>query len=229
MTGEQFIAFCTDRPGLGCDSSTGFVLPNGARRSPDASWTLKSRVQQLGAGKRKAFWHLCPDFVIEVKSASDRQHFVQTKMLEYLANGAKLGWLIDPENRSVEIYRLDGNVESRVEIDKTGRRGSSGRLRSRSHPRLGSFRRLRSFHSRSWKASTRSRCRINPARGFKRKGRDACEQLGAATFDSLSLKSTHCRGVAQPGSAPALGAGGREFKSHRPDQSNDKDTTVSRS
>src|SRR5450631_1724617 len=49
-----------DRRGYSCDSSTGFVLPNGARRSPDASWTLKSRVRQLGQGKRKSFWHLCP-------------------------------------------------------------------------------------------------------------------------------------------------------------------------
>ena len=63
-----------DRRGIGCDSSTGFVLPNGARRSPDASWTLKSRVQQLGTGKRKSFWHLCPDFVIEVRSSSACLH-----------------------------------------------------------------------------------------------------------------------------------------------------------
>ena len=107
-----------DRRGYGCDSSTGFVLPNGARRSPDASWTLKSRVQQLGEGKRKAFWHLCPDFVIEVRSDSDRLITVQKKMLEYLEQGAQLGWLIDPESRTVEIYRPGRDVEKRAGLDK---------------------------------------------------------------------------------------------------------------
>src|SRR5271166_5974383 len=111
------------RRGIGCDSSTGFVLPNGARRSPDASWTLKSRVQQLGAGRRKAFWHLCPDFVIEVKSDSDRWKPLQQKMLEYMRQGAHLGWLIDPENKSVEIYRPDGKAEIRAEVDKLAGEG----------------------------------------------------------------------------------------------------------
>ena len=99
-----------------CDSSTGFVLPNGARRSPDASWTLKSRVRKIDTRKRKSFLHLCPDFVIEVRSDSDRLPSVRKKMREYLANGAQLGWLIDPERRSVEIYRPDGQVESRAGI-----------------------------------------------------------------------------------------------------------------
>jgi Uma2 family endonuclease len=108
----------TDRRSYSCDSSTGFVLPNGARRSPDASWTLKSRVQQLGAGKRKAFWHLCPDFVVEVKSDSDRLKPLQEKMLEYLEQGAQLGWLINTESRTVEIYRPKGAVEKRVGMDK---------------------------------------------------------------------------------------------------------------
>ena len=94
-----------DRRGIGCDSSTGFVFPNGARRSPDASWTLKSRVGQLGSRKRQSFWHLCPDFVIEVKSDSDRLKPLQRKMAEYLSQGAQLGWLIDPQNRAVTLYR----------------------------------------------------------------------------------------------------------------------------
>jgi len=112
-----------DRRGVVCDSSTGFVLPNGARRSPDASWTLKSRVQQLGAGRRKAFWHLCPDLVIEVKSDSDRWKPLQQKMLEYMRQGAHLGWLIDPENKSVEIYRPDGKAEIRADVDKLAGEG----------------------------------------------------------------------------------------------------------
>jgi Uma2 family endonuclease len=108
-----------DRRGVVCDSSTGFVLPNGARRSPDASWTLKSRVQALSAAKqRKAFWHLCPDFVIEVKSASDRLKPLRKKMLEYLEQGAQLGWLVDPENETVEIFRPDGKSQKRTGVDK---------------------------------------------------------------------------------------------------------------
>jgi Uma2 family endonuclease len=107
-----------DRRGVVCDSSTGFVLPNGARRSPDASWTLKSRVKEIGARERKGFWHLCPDFVIEVKSDSDRIRTLRAKMREYLTNGAQLGWLIDPENLSVEIYHSDGQVDSRTGITK---------------------------------------------------------------------------------------------------------------
>ena len=103
-----------DRRGIGCDSSTGFVLPNGARRSPDAAWTLKSRITGLGSRKRNSFWHLCPDFVIEVRSDSERLKPLQEKMVEYLAQGAQLGWLIDPENRSVEIYRPNGEVERRT-------------------------------------------------------------------------------------------------------------------
>jgi Uma2 family endonuclease len=98
-----------DGRGYGCDSSAGFVLPNGARRSPDASWTLRTRVQQLGARQRKAFWHLCPDFVIEVKSDSDRLKPLREKMLEYLGQGAQLGWLIDPESKAVEVYRAGGH------------------------------------------------------------------------------------------------------------------------
>jgi Uma2 family endonuclease len=106
-----------DRRGIGCDSSTGFVLPNGARRSPDASWTLKTRVAELGNEKRNSFWHLCPDFVIEVRSATDRLKPLQAKMLEYVSQGAQLGWLIDSANRSVEIYRPNGQIEKRSGID----------------------------------------------------------------------------------------------------------------
>jgi Uma2 family endonuclease len=107
-----------DGRGYGCDSSTGFVLPNGARRSPDASWTLKSRVQQLGAGRRKSFWHLCPDFVIEVKSDSDRLKPLQKKMLEYIEQGAQLGWLIDPESRAIEVYRPGAKAKKRSGLSK---------------------------------------------------------------------------------------------------------------
>jgi Uma2 family endonuclease len=100
-----------DGRGIACDSSTGFVLPNGARRSPDASWTSKSRIAALDAASRERFWHLCPDFVVELKSASDRPRALREKMAEYLDNGAQLGWLIDAETRTVSIFRPDGAVE----------------------------------------------------------------------------------------------------------------------
>ena len=108
----------SDVRGISCDSSTGFVLPNGARRSPDASWTLKSRVAQLEARSRKKFWRLCPDFVIELRSETDRLRTLRDKMREYMENGAQLGWLIDPENRSIEIYRPGCEVETRVGLNK---------------------------------------------------------------------------------------------------------------
>jgi Uma2 family endonuclease len=112
-----------DGRGVGCDSSTGFVLPNGARRSPDNAWTLKSRVAQLEKAGRKTFWHLCPDFVIELQSATDRPRLVREKMREWVANGAQLCWLIDPSRRSVAIYRPDGSVETRTDIDSIAGEG----------------------------------------------------------------------------------------------------------
>lgn len=106
-----------DGRGLAADSSTGFVLPNGARRSPDASWTLKSRIRQLDLPSQNGFWHLCPDFVIELKSGSDRPRNVQQKMREYITNGAQLGWLIDPVTRSVMIFRPDASAETLTDIN----------------------------------------------------------------------------------------------------------------
>jgi len=103
--------------GIVCDSSTGFALPNGARRSPDSAWILKSRIAQLDAASREKYWHLCPDFVVELQSSTDRPRILRDKMREWLANGAQLGWLIDPERRSVAIYRPDGQVEMRAGID----------------------------------------------------------------------------------------------------------------
>ena len=99
------------------DSSGIFVLPNGARRAPDASWVLKSRIEQLPPSRRKPFYHLCPDFVVELKSPSDRLRTLQAKMLEYMENGAQLGWLIEPETRSVTIYRPNQSPETLTNID----------------------------------------------------------------------------------------------------------------
>ena len=107
----------SDGRGITTDSSTLFVLPNGARRSPDASWTLKSRIQQLDATTLQKFLNLCPDFVIELKSASDRPKTIHKKMKEYLANGAQLGWLIDPDARTVSIYRPNREVETLANVE----------------------------------------------------------------------------------------------------------------
>jgi Uma2 family endonuclease len=107
-----------DRRGIACDSSTGFVLPNGARVSPDASWTLKPRVNELGTGRRKSFWHLCPDFVIEVRSDSDRMKTLRGKMRQYIEQGAQLGWLLDPETRTVEIYRPGSEPTRHQGVDR---------------------------------------------------------------------------------------------------------------
>jgi Uma2 family endonuclease len=97
--------------GEGFDSSGGFILPNGATRSPDASWVRRERWDALTAEQRRGFVPLCPDFVIELRSATDSLAKLQEKMQEYLDNGARLGWLIDPQNQRVEIYRPGQEIE----------------------------------------------------------------------------------------------------------------------
>jgi Uma2 family endonuclease len=97
--------------GIVGDSSTGFVLPNGARRSLDVSWTSKTQIQHLTEESFQRYWHLCPAFVIELRSKWDRLRVLREKMREWIANGAQLGWLIDPEIRTVEVYRADREPE----------------------------------------------------------------------------------------------------------------------
>ena len=103
-----------DGTGLGFDSSTGFDLPNGSNRSPDLSWVLKSRLAELNEEQKYGFLPLCPDFVIELRSSSDTLPGIQRKMEEYIANGVRLGWLIDPldPTHRVYIYRPGAEVES---------------------------------------------------------------------------------------------------------------------
>jgi Uma2 family endonuclease len=91
--------------GITFDSSAGFTLPNGAIRSPDAAWIEISRWQAIPPQQRRKFAPICPDFVIELKSPSDDLSILQAKLTEYIENGARLGWLIDPENRQVFCYR----------------------------------------------------------------------------------------------------------------------------
>ena len=101
--------------GKAFDSSTIFVLPNGARRSPDVSWIKLERWNNLTLKEKQGFPPIAPDFVIELVSPSDiknqRYEDLQVKMQEYLDNGVQLGWLIEPEAKTVEIYRVGQQVE----------------------------------------------------------------------------------------------------------------------
>jgi len=100
-----------DGTGFGFDSSTVFKLPNGANRSPDVAWVRRERWEALIPDQRKKFPPLCPDFVLELRSDSDRLARLQSKMQEYIDNGAQLGWLIDPVQRKVWVYRPNIAVE----------------------------------------------------------------------------------------------------------------------
>ena len=94
-----------DGRGVVFDSSGGFALPNGAIRSPDAAWVLRSRLAHLTPEQKQRFLPLCPDFVAELRPPSDRLEDLQAKMEEYRENGARLGWLIDPVERQGFVYR----------------------------------------------------------------------------------------------------------------------------
>jgi Uma2 family endonuclease len=93
------------------ESSGGFKLPNGATVSPDASWVRKERIEKFTAKQREKFLPLCPDFVLELRSASDSLKDSQAKMAEYIENGARLGWLINPKEKEIYIYRAGGEIE----------------------------------------------------------------------------------------------------------------------
>ncbi|MFP4123408.1 MAG: Uma2 family endonuclease, partial [Coleofasciculus sp.] len=93
------------------DSSTEFRLPNNAKRCPDVSWVILERWEALSPEQRRRFPPLCPDFVIELRSESDSLTSLRAKMVEYQENGARLGWLIDPQTPLVEIYRPGVDVE----------------------------------------------------------------------------------------------------------------------
>jgi Uma2 family endonuclease len=95
-SGRQRVAF---------DSSAGFILPNGALRSPDAAWVRRARWDGPAPAEREKFVPLCPDFVIELRSPSDRLLPLQRRLREFIRHGAQLGWLIDPSRRSVHLYR----------------------------------------------------------------------------------------------------------------------------
>lgn len=93
-----------DGTGVAFDSSTGFTLPDGAKRSPDAAWVRHEVWQALTDEQQEEFATICPDFVIELRSAKDGLAGLEEKMKEYIENGTRLGWLIDAKNRRVYIY-----------------------------------------------------------------------------------------------------------------------------
>jgi Uma2 family endonuclease len=97
--------------GVGFDSSAGFKLPNGAKRAPDLSWILRERWDAIPKKQRKKFAPICPDFVVELRSENDKLEPVKEKMEEYIENGAQLGWLIDPLEKKVYIYRPNTRVK----------------------------------------------------------------------------------------------------------------------
>ena len=94
-----------DRTGVCFGNTAGFILPNGAIRSPDASWIKRERWDSLSEQQRKKFARFCPDFAVEIRSPSDTLTDLYLKMFEYLENGMSLGWLIDPFKRQVYVYR----------------------------------------------------------------------------------------------------------------------------
>ncbi len=106
-----------DGRGVAFDSNTGFVLPNDAKRSPDASWILRKRWDALKLEEKQVFAPICPDFVIELWSPSDTLKELQFKLGEYITNGAKLGFLVYPAKRQVFVYRPD---EPMVRLDNPG-------------------------------------------------------------------------------------------------------------
>ena len=107
----QLIAWTKkDATGVSFGNNAGFTLPNGAIRSPDGSWIRRERYDSLTAQQKKTFAPICPDFVVELRSASDTLTQLNLKMFEYLENGASLGWLIDPFKRQVYIYEPNHEV-----------------------------------------------------------------------------------------------------------------------
>ena len=103
ITSQLTIWTKKDGTGVSFDSSTMFCLPNGAKRSPDAAWVRRERWEELTVEEQESFVPLCPDFVLELRSATDRLSVLREKLEEYIANGAKLGLLLDPTQTSLGL------------------------------------------------------------------------------------------------------------------------------
>lgn len=118
ITARLWIWAQRDGTGVSFDSSSGFTLPNGSKRSPDASWILSSRWASFTNEEKQLFTEVCPDFVIELRSPSDRLSDIEKKMEEYIANGARLGWLLDPTENHATIYQ-PGQAPQRIDSPTT--------------------------------------------------------------------------------------------------------------
>jgi Uma2 family endonuclease len=111
LTAALTVWATTDGTGVAFDSSGGFILPNGAERAPDAAWIKRERWDALSIDERDRFPPLCPDFVVELGSPSDDLDELHAKMREYMVNGARLGWLIDPASKRVWVYSPGAPLE----------------------------------------------------------------------------------------------------------------------
>lgn len=112
LTGELYAWNRQTKLGHTFDSSTGFTLPNGAERSPDVAWISKERWEKLPVNDRKKFAPVTPDFVIELRSPDQSLTALREKMDEYMDNGCRLGWLIDPQNRRTYVYSENGDIQT---------------------------------------------------------------------------------------------------------------------
>jgi Uma2 family endonuclease len=111
LLGQLWAWVEADGTGLGFDSSTVFKLPSGAKRSPDAAWVKRDRWEALTPREQEGFPPIAPDFVIELRSATDDLEDLRLKMREYMDNGVRLGWLLNPQDHQAEIYRPGQAVE----------------------------------------------------------------------------------------------------------------------
>lgn len=118
-----------DGTGVAFDSSAGFKLPRGGVRAPDLSWIKRERWDRLSPRDQERFAPIAPDFVVEVRSPSDRLTTLQAKMDEYLANGVRLGWLIDPLERRAHVYRPNAMVDLLDDPDSVSGEPELPRLR----------------------------------------------------------------------------------------------------
>ena len=100
-----------DKTGMVFDSNALFTFPNGAKRAPDAAWVQKEKWDGLSEAEKRKFSRLVPDFVMELRSTSDDLKPLKEKMAEYISNGVRLAWLIDPSKKRVHVYRANGTVE----------------------------------------------------------------------------------------------------------------------
>ena len=103
-----------DKRGVAFDSNAEYIVPSGAALSPDASWVSKSQLDPFSKKERQKFLPLCPDFVVELTSPSDRLKQVKAKMREWMENGVQLGWLLDADRKTAYIYRLSREPEELV-------------------------------------------------------------------------------------------------------------------